>query len=166
MTWKQYRREWIKHNTCKFCRGNDLHTCLLYQCRDAIRDTERYFDSMIEEEIKKMKRRYVTDIHPWFVKKLKAGSIVTGAWIISGGENRELVVKFDSKMSKIERSMATRLIEKRCAEAIIQENKKDMRNEIIDLLDGAEIREWRKDDEESIRNGIPHEIKKGAAGEW
>ena len=47
MTWK---RKWIEHNACKFCRGNDLHTCLLYRCQDAIRDAERYFDSVIRQE--------------------------------------------------------------------------------------------------------------------
>lgn len=158
-TWKQYRQEWIKHNTCKFCRGNNLHTCLGYRCQDAIRSAEGYFDSVIEkEEIRRMNRKYITDILQWFTEKMKVGSIVTGAWVISDGEKKEIVVRFDSAMSKIERSMAARLIEKRCAEAVIRENAKDRKSDFINLLEGAVLREWGKADEAVIRSGIPHEI--------
>lgn len=162
MTWKQYRKEWIKHNTCKFCRGNDLHTCLLYRCRDAVRKAERYFDNVIkEEEVKRMKRKYVTDLRPWFTEKIKAGNIVTRAWLISDENNTEIIVRFDKVMSKIERSMAIRLIEKRCAEAVINERAKEKSSDFIDMveeaLEKAALREWSIEDEKIIRNGIPYE---------
>lgn len=53
-SWKEYRREWVKRNACKFCGGNDLHTCLSYQCQEAVTTAGRYFDNVIKrEEIKK-----------------------------------------------------------------------------------------------------------------
>lgn len=116
-----------------------------------------------------MKRKYVTDLRPWFAKNLKAGSIVTGAWLISDENNTEIVVRFDNMMSKIERSMAIRLIEKRCAEAVINERAKEKSSDFIDMLEKAleenTIREWSIEDKKIIRNGIPYE-KRGAAGEW
>ena len=41
---KQDREEWVRMNTCKFCVGSRLHSCTGYDCRDALKDAEEYFD--------------------------------------------------------------------------------------------------------------------------
>lgn len=112
-----------------------------------------------------MKRKYVTDLQPWFTEKLKAGRIVEEAWLISDDESKEIVVKFKNIMSKIERSMAVRLIEKRYAEAVIRVKAEDASNSFIEIIEGAVVREWKPGDGKIIMTGIPHETKKGAEGE-
>lgn len=165
-SWEEYRREWVKRNACKFCGGNDLHTCLSYQCQEAVTTAGRYFDNVIKrEEIKRMKRKYVTDLQTWFTEKLKAGRIVEGAWLISDDESKEIVIKFKNIMSKIERSMAVRLIEKRYAEDVIRVKAAGASNNFIEMMEGAVVREWKPGDGKIIMAGIPHEIKKGTAGQ-
>lgn len=166
MTWQQYREEWVKFNTCKFCIGNYMHTCTSFQCKSAIKKAEEYFDRAIEqEEIRRMKRKYVTDLHQYFTENLKVGNVVTGAWLISDEEKKEIIIKFSDRMLNIERVLAIKLIGKRFIEADQREKEKeDSKRSFGELLGGMPLREWRKGDEIIIRNGIPYEIKTEAAG--
>lgn len=38
------REEWVKLNTCKFCVGSHLHSCTGYDCREAAKKAEEYFE--------------------------------------------------------------------------------------------------------------------------
>lgn len=43
------REEWVKLNTCKFCVGSHLHSCTGYDCREAVKKAEEYFERRFEE---------------------------------------------------------------------------------------------------------------------
>lgn len=101
-----------------------------------------------------MNRRYVADIWPWMKERMKLGNTVSGAWLIEG-EEKELVVRFNKTISKIEKSMTLKLIETRCSEVVQKEGGSD----IGILLEGIKIREWKSIDGEDIRNGIPYEVE-------
>lgn len=38
------REEWAKLNTCKFCVGSHLHSCTGYDCKEAVKKAEEYFE--------------------------------------------------------------------------------------------------------------------------
>lgn len=79
MIWQQFREEWVRLNACKFCEGFHMHTCSLYQCKPAIEKAGQYFETVIaQEEMRTMKRKYVTDLRPWFTESLKMRNIVIG----------------------------------------------------------------------------------------
>ena len=104
MTWQQFREEWVRLNACKFCDGSHMHTCTLYQCKPAREKAGRYFEKVVaQEEIRAMKRKYVTDLRPWFTESLKMSNIVTAVWLISDEKKKQLVVKFNEELSGMER---------------------------------------------------------------
>lgn len=41
------REEWVKLNTCKFCVGSHLHSCTGYDCREAVKKAEEYFEKTV-----------------------------------------------------------------------------------------------------------------------
>lgn len=45
------KKEWINHNTCRFCVGSRLHTCTGYDCRGAIEKAERRFEKDRQQAI-------------------------------------------------------------------------------------------------------------------
>lgn len=45
------KKEWIDHNTCRFCIGSRLHTCTGYDCRDAIEKAEKAFKKDGQQEV-------------------------------------------------------------------------------------------------------------------
>lgn len=49
MVVKCSREEWVKLNTCKFCVGSHLHSCTGYDCREAAKKAEEYFEGGFEQ---------------------------------------------------------------------------------------------------------------------
>ena len=45
---------------------------------------------------------FFTDLTPYFTKDIKDG-VLTGAWVIEEGEQKELILKFDEHISGIEK---------------------------------------------------------------
>lgn len=150
------RDEWVRLNTCKFCIGSHLHSCSGYDCRTAAKEATEYFD---RTEGKKLKR--VTDLRPMFTESLMASGIVTGAWIMSDDKKKEIVVKFNGIMSKMERMTYLYLIGESLLNMAADEDEKGGgKSGFGDLMDGMQLREWHKEDEETIKNGIPHEMER------
>lgn len=106
-----------------------------------------------------MKR--VTDLRPMFTESLMASGIVTGAWIMSDDKKKEIVVKFNGIMSKMERMTYLYLIGESLLNMAADEDEKGGgKSGFGDLMDGMQLREWHKEDEETIKNGIPHEMER------
>ena len=160
MTWQQYREEWVRLNACKFCKGSHMHTCSLYQCKPAVKKAEEYFETVIaQEEMRTMKRKYVTDLRPWFTESLKMRNIVTAVWLISDEKKKQLVVKFNEELSGMERMAYLRCIgQSLMTIAATEDAKEGGESGFGNLMDMMQLREWRKEDEETIRDGIPHDI--------
>lgn len=160
MTWQQFREEWVRLNACKFCDGSHMHTCTLYQCKPAREKAGRYFEKVVaQEEIRAMKRKYVTDLRPWFTESLKMSNIVTAVWLISDEKKKQLVVKFNEELSGMERMAYLRCIgQSLMTLASTEDAKEGGESGFGNLMDMMQLREWRKEDEETIRNGIPHDI--------
>ena len=107
--------------------------------------------------------KQVTDLRPWFTENLNMSNLVTGAWIFTDGEKKQLVIKFNSTMSRMERAVYLRLIAKALMNTAADEDKKaGGKSGFGDLMDGMQLREWHKEDDETIRDGIPHDITKEA----
>lgn len=100
----------------------------------------------------------VTDLHPWFTRQLRKNCFITGAWVISNNEKKQLVIKFNGIMPKMERMVYLRLIAKNIMEMVDKEDKKEGgKSSFGDLMGGMQLREWHKEDDEVIKNGISHE---------
>lgn len=160
MTWKQFGEGWVRLNACKFCEGSHMHICSLYQCKPAVKKAEEYFETVIaHEEIWTMKRKYVTDLRQWFTESLKMRNIVTAVWLISDEEKKQLIVKFNEELSGMERMAYLYCISQSLMTLVAMEDAKEGRESRFgNLMDMMQLREWRKEDEETIRNGIPHDI--------
>lgn len=100
---------------------------------------------------------FFTDLTPYFTKDIKDG-VLTGAWVIEEGEQKELILKFDEHISGIEKMVCLQLIGQNLIEIVAQQNEAD--TSFRELLDGIRIRQWEASDEERIRRGIPHIITK------
>lgn len=116
-------------NECKGCFGAASGDC--DHCED------------MKEECRKKNR--VVDLTPYFSKKIK---LLTGAWIVEGEETKELLLKFDERMSGLEKLVYTAIIGKNLIEQAAQEDE-----DFGDFIDGIQIREWRASDDERIRHG-------------
>ena len=104
-----------------------------------------------------MKR--VTDLRPWFTENLNMSKFVDGAWIFTDEQKKQIVVKFGGAMSRMERAVYLQLIAKALMTSAAEEDEKaGGESSFGDLMDGMQLREWHKEDDEIIRNGIPHEI--------
>lgn len=104
------------------------------------------------------KQKYITDLSQWFTARLRENCFVTGAWIISDDDKKQLVVKFNGIMSKMERMVYLRIIAKNLMNTADKEDKKaGGQSSFGDLMDGMQLREWHKEDNEVIKNGILHE---------
>lgn len=107
-----------------------------------------------------MKRKYVTDLRPWFTKSLKMGNIVTAVWLVSDEEKKQLVVKFNEELSGMERMAYLRCIgQSLMTLAATEDAKEGGESGFENLMDMMQLREWRKEDEEIISNGIHHEMR-------
>lgn len=100
---------------------------------------------------------FFTDLTPYFTEDIKGG-VLTGAWIVEEGEQKELILKFDEHVSGLETLVCLQLIRKNMIEIVAQQNEAD--TSFRELLDGIRIRQWEASDEERIRRGIPHIITK------
>lgn len=69
------REEWVKLNTCKFCVGSHLHSCTGYDCREAVKKAEEYFDRMKEHEME------AEELKKSFEITFEIGHIPTRAWL-------------------------------------------------------------------------------------
>ena len=113
-----------------------------------------------------MKRKYVTDLRPWFTESLKMRNIVTAVWLISDEKKKQLVVKFNEELSGMERMAYLRCIgQSLMTIAATEDAKEGGESGFGNLMDMMQLREWRKEDEETIRDGIPHDIGEEAAGQ-
>lgn len=107
-----------------------------------------------------MKRKYVTDLRPWFTESLKMSNIVTAVWLISDEKKKQLVVKFNEELSGMERMAYLRCIgQSLMTLASTEDAKEGGESGFGNLMDMMQLREWRKEDEETIRNGIPHDME-------
>lgn len=103
---------------------------------------------------------FFTDLTPYFTKDIKDG-VLTGAWVIEEGEQKELILKFDEHISGIEKMVCLQLIGQNLIETAAQEDEaEEADTSFRELLDGIRIRQWETSDEERIRRGIPHIITK------
>lgn len=103
---------------------------------------------------------FFTDLTPYFTKDIKDG-VLTGAWVIEEGEQKELILKFDEHISGIEKMVCLQLIGQNLIETAAQEDEaEEADTSFRELLDGIRIRQWEASDEERIRRGIPHIITK------
>lgn len=99
----------------------------------------------------------VTNLKPYFTKEIKMKEIVIDAWIITEGEEKELVVKFNEMISRVERTIYLMLIGEKLIN--MAENESD-KSTFGSFIDGIKIREWKREDEQIITSGISHEIIK------
>lgn len=103
---------------------------------------------------------FFTDLTPYFTKDIKDG-VLTGAWVIEEGEQKELILKFDEHISGIEKMVCLQLIGQNLIETAAQEDEaEEADTSFRELLDGIRTRQWEASDEERIRRGIPHIITK------
>lgn len=103
---------------------------------------------------------FFTDLTPYFTKDIKDG-VLTGAWVIEEGEQKELILKFDEHISGIEKMVCLQLIGQNLIEIAVQEDEAEETDiSFRELLDGIRIRQWEASDKERIRRGIPHIITK------
>lgn len=129
---------------CKGCFGAGSGDC--DQCED------------LKAECRK--EIFVTDLKPHFTRNMKDG-VLTGAWIIEDEEKKELILKFDEHISGVEKMVCLQLIGQNLIETAAQEDETGEEDTSFrELLDGIRIREYRVPDDERIRRGIPHSIRK------
>lgn len=101
----------------------------------------------------------VTDLKPYITENLNMKDIFAGAWLLTGDEKKELIVKFGGAMSKSERIIVLQLIGKNLMEQAAQDDEEnDGHSGFGDLMDGIRLREWHKEDDEAIASAKPHEI--------
>lgn len=103
---------------------------------------------------------FFTDLTSSFTENIKDG-VLTGAWIIEEGEQKELILKFDEHISGIEKMVCLQLIGQSLIETAAQEDEAGEEDTSFrELLDGIRIRQWEASDGIRIRRGIPHIITK------
>lgn len=67
---------------------------------------------------------FFTDLTPYFTKDIKDG-VLTGAWVIEEGEQKELILKFDEHISGIEKMVCLQLIGQNLIEIVASQNEAD-----------------------------------------
>ena len=73
-------------------------------------------------------------------------------------KKKQLIVKFNEEMSGMERMAYLRCIgQSLMTLASTEDAKEGGESGFGNLMDMMQLREWRKEDEETIRNGIPHD---------
>jgi hypothetical protein len=86
---------------------------------------------------------------------------VAGAWVFMDGEKKQIIIKFNDTISKMERTVYLRLIANALMNTAADEDEKsEGKSDFGDWMDGMQLREWRKEDDEKIRDGISHDIRK------
>ena len=125
-------------NDCKGCFGAGSSDC--DQCED------------LKAECRK--EIFVTDLKSHFTGNMKDG-VLTGAWIVEDEEKKELILKFNERISRAEKIVCLQLIGQSLIEQAAKEDESGEEDySFRDLLDGIRIREWNETDKEQIRHGI------------
>lgn len=135
MTWEEYEKQWVKNNTCKFCRGSRMHTCTFFRCEPARNVARAYLYSVVAKgEVASGNRK--------FVGKVDVGDrnrkIITGAWIMSDNKKEELVIRFRDEVPKMQQAVIVGMIT----------------GSVIMNLAGKlniSVREWKSSDEKPLR---------------
>lgn len=155
MTWEEYKNEWISHNTCRFCPGSHMHTCTSYSCSPAFRKAKKYFNRVIaRDEVAAGKRKFIIELTPRFTEESLERHMVSGAWIISDSQRKELVVRFRDSVPEMQQSVCLLMVKKLICNAAASRGQ-DKRI-ICDPIEGIKARAWSPEDEEVIRVGIPY----------
>ena len=155
MTWEEYKKEWLRGNTCNFCQGSRMHTCTSYKCQPAYREAEAYFDKVVGRgEVASGRRVYVADLLPLIGKDALAEYRATGIWLLSGRGKKEAVIQFRGAMPRMQQ-----VAHVHCIMARIRGHGGAPQG----LLDGARARPWRESDKGAIQDGIPHKWGKGCS---
>lgn len=129
---------------CKGCFGAANNDC--DHCEELKEESE-------QQEI------FFTDLTTYFTKNMK--DVLIGAWIIQDEKKKELILKFDERISGIEKMVYMQLIGMNLIEtAEKQDEAGEADASFRELLDGIRIRQWEATDEERIQRGIPHSITK------
>lgn len=105
--------------------------------------------------------KYVSDLKPYFTEFLNVDGTIDGLWIVENEEETEkiLIVKFKDKVPKVEREVLLFIFGKNLIDkAATEDDAAGGKSSFGNLLDGMQIREWKKEDDEIIQNGIPHDI--------
>ncbi len=125
----------MRNNICRFCLGSRMHTCTSFQCELAHEKAEEYIESIIARtEVAKKKRKYVKPLESG---ELKAeGFPITEAWIVLSAHKEEFIIRFQDNIPKMQQSAYLEMIKER-------------------RTDAEQIRAWKAEDGETIRNGIP-----------
>lgn len=106
-----------------------------------------------------MGRKHVTDLKKWFTGKLKDGNIINAAWMITDEMKKQIIIKFNDNIPAIERTIYLRCIaESLMKKAATEDKNGGGESEFGNLMDMMQLREWRKEDEQAIKDGIPHNI--------
>ena len=107
----------------------------------------------------KQEQKHVTDLREWFTERMLTGDIVEGLWLITDDDKKELVIKFNGKLSRAERLIYLQIVTKNLINTAVEEDTEaGGKSAFGDLMDGMQLREWNAENEETIRNGIPHEF--------
>lgn len=105
---------------------------------------------------------HVTDLRPWFTESIKENNFINGVWLFEDDKKRQLVIKLGCAMSRSARAAYMQMIALSLMNAAADEDEKaGGKSEFGDVIDGMQLREWCRADDEIIKNGIPHEIIKG-----
>ena len=84
---------------------------------------------------------------------------MTGVWLISDDKKKQLIVKFNEEMSGMERMAYLRCIgQSLMTMAATEDAKEGGESGFGNLMDMMQLREWHKEDEETIRNGISSNV--------
>lgn len=76
-----------------------------------------------------------------------------------GRGKKQLIVKFNEELSGMERIAYLSCIGQNfMTEVATEDAKEGGKSGFGNLMDMMQLREWRKEDEETIRDGIPHDI--------
>lgn len=165
MVWEEYKKEWLRENTCNFCQGSRMHTCTSYKCQPAYEEAEEHFEQkVVRDEVASGKRAYVISLFPYLEKKLADSLNITGAWLLSGNKGEEIIIQFHGNIPNMQQAAHVRHTIERLKN--LAENMGRQEGAILHgLIDGIPSRAWKKSDEGIIKNGIPPRIKKDAAEE-
>lgn len=118
-----------------------MHTCTSFRCRPAYEKAGEYIENIIAGmEVIKKKRKY---IQPMELSELKAEELpITEAWITSDGCRKELIIRFQDNIPKMQQSVYLEMVKGH-------------------MPDAAQVRAWKEEDGETIRNGIPRNKEEG-----
>lgn len=161
MIWEEYKKKWLRDNTCNFCEGSRMHTCTSYECRPASEEAERYFERIVvRDEIASGKRIYTANLFQYIKKDMLMELGISGIWLLSGNRKEEIVIRFSDNIPKMQQAVYVRYIMEYLKN--LEANTREDKSNLPATIDKIPSRIWQKSDEEKIKNGIPLSIKEDA----